>query len=88
MWGQKPSDQSLISQCSKVTQKENKTSQDWVRKVTHWELNLKSKIWRYEQEVYAQPRISLGEWNAETFLKFWDINGSSNQGQMSRFSDS
>ena len=37
--------------------------------------------------VYAQPRIRLGEWDAQTSLGFWDTNGSPNLGQMTRPSD-
>ena len=33
-------------------------------------------IWPYEQMVYAQPSTCPGEWDAQTFLEFWDINGS------------
>ena len=31
--------------------------------------------------VYAQLRICPGEWDAQTPLEFWDINGSLNPGQ-------
>ena len=34
--------------------------------------------------VYAQPRISPREWDAQTPLGFWDINGSPNLGQTTR----
>ena len=42
------------------------------------------KVWPCKQMVYAQPRISLGEWHAQTPLGFWDTDGSSNLGQMNR----
>ena len=38
--------------------------------------------------VYAQSRISPGEWDVQTSLGFWDTNGSPNLGQMRRPSDS
>ena len=31
--------------------------------------------------VYAQPRISIGEWDAQIPLGFWDTNGSPNLSQ-------
>ena len=31
--------------------------------------------------VYSQPRIYLGEWDAQTPLGFWDTNGSLNVSQ-------
>ena len=34
----------IISECSKLAQKEYKTRQNWVGKVTHWEMCKKSKI--------------------------------------------
>ena len=41
----------IISECSKLAQKEYKTRHDLVGKVIHWELCKKFKIWRYEQIV-------------------------------------
>ena len=38
--------------------------------------------------VYAQPRICPGEWDAQTFLIFWDTNGSPNLNQATKPSDS
>ena len=37
--------------------------------------------------IYAQPRISPGEWDAQTPLGFWDTNGSPNLGLTTRFCD-
>ena len=34
--------------------------------------------------IYAQPRICLGKWDAQTPLGFWHTNESSNIGQMTR----
>ena len=39
-----------------------------------------TNIWPYEQMVYAQPWICLGEWDAQTPLGFRDTNGSLNLG--------
>ena len=55
-------------------------------KVIHWELCKKFKF-DYTNK-YAQPKIRPGEWDAQTFLGFWDTNGSHNLGQMTRFGDS
>ena len=42
----------IISECSKLVQKEYKTRYGWVGKVIHWKMRKK-----YEQMVYAQPSI-------------------------------
>ena len=62
----------IISECSKLAQKEYKTRHDWVGKMQEIE------IWPYKQMVYAQPRICLGEWDTHTYMGFWDINRSPN----------
>ena len=38
--------------------------------------------------VYAQPGIGLREWDAQSSMGFWDINGSPNHGQTTRPCDS
>ena len=38
----------------------------------------KIEIWPYQHVGYAQPRISPGEWDAQTSLGFWDTNRSPN----------
>ena len=48
----------IISKCSKLAQKEFNSIHDWVRKVNHW---LLCKKFKFEQVVYAQPRIYPGE---------------------------
>ena len=45
------------------------------------------EAWPYEQMVYAQPRICSREWDAQTPLRFWDINGSSYPSQTTRSYD-
>ena len=46
------------------------------------------EIWPYKQAVYAQNRIFLGEWNAQSSLGFWDIKWSLKLGQTTRPSNS
>ena len=72
----------IISECSKLAQNEYKTRHNWVGKVIHWELC--QEIYPYEQMVHAQPRICPGEWDAQTPMGFWRINGSPNLGQNTR----
>ena len=74
----------IISECTKLAQKECKTRHDWVVKMIHWELCKKFKFDHTKKIVYAQPRICPEEWNAQTPLGFWDTNGSSNLGQTTR----
>ena len=45
------------------------------------EIEREVEIWRYEQMVYAQPRICLEEWDAQSSPGFWNTNGSPNLGQ-------
>ena len=45
----------IISECSKLAQKEYKARHDWVGKVIHWEMCKKFQIWPCQQMVYAQP---------------------------------
>ena len=45
---------------------------------------LEIEVWTYEQMVYAQPRICLGEWDAQTPMIFCDTNESPNLGQTTR----
>ena len=46
------------------------------------------KVWPYQRVVYAQLRIRLSEWDAQTSLGFWDTNGSPNLGKTTRSYDS
>ena len=61
----------IISECSKLSQKEYKTRHNWVGKVIHKELCKKIEIWPYEQMVYAQPRSVLEN---ETHKPLWDFD--------------
>ena len=51
----------MISECSKLAQKQYKTTHDWVGKIIHRELCKKLKF----DHVYAQPRICPGERDAQ-----------------------
>ena len=44
----------IISECSKLAQKEYKARHDWVGKVIHWEMCRKFQF-DHKQMVYAQP---------------------------------
>ena len=75
-----------ISKWGKLAQKEYKLD------TTGWESDplgvvWKIEIWPHKQVVYAQPRIRPGEWDAQTFLGFWDTNRSLNLGQTTRLND-
>ena len=48
----------------------------------------RNEILPYEQVVYTGTRIQSGEWDAQSFLGFWDTNRSPNLGQTTRPSDS
>ena len=65
----------IISECSKLAQKNYKTKHDRVRKGNPLEIVSKNKILPYEQMVYAQLRICPGQRDALTPLGFGDING-------------
>ena len=45
----------IISECSKLAQKEYKGRHNWVGKVIHWEMCKKFKFDHCQQMVYAQP---------------------------------
>ena len=46
------------------------------------------EVWRYDQMVYAKPRICPGERDIQTPLRFLNTNGSPNLGQTTTPSDS
>ena len=74
----------IISECSKLAQKEYKTRCNWVGKVIHWGIVQEVEVWPYKQMVYAQKRICPGEWDTQTPLGFWHTNRSPNLGQTTR----
>ena len=60
----------IISECSKLAQKEHKSRQDWVGKGIQWELCLKIEIWPNYRMVYVQDRIRPRAWDALNSLRF------------------
>ena len=70
----------IINKCSKLEQKSKRLDTTWEGDSPG--IVQEIKIWPWEQMVYAQLRISLGEW--ETFMGFWDTNGSLILGQTTR----
>ena len=42
------------------------------------------RIWLYEQMVYAQSNTCPEEWDTQTPMGFWHINGSPNLSQTTR----
>ena len=61
----------IISECSKLAQKGNKTRHDWVGKVIYWKLGKKLKF------------DHMNKWCMHN-LQFWDTNWSPNFGQITR----
>ena len=52
----------MISECSKLAQKEYKARHDWVGKVIHWETCKKFKL-TIQQMVYVQPSTCPWKWH-------------------------
>ena len=48
----------IISEYSKLAQKECKTRHDWVRKVIHWEIVQENEIGPYEQSICTTQNLS------------------------------
>ena len=61
----------IISECSKLAQKEYKTRHDWVGKVIHWELCKKLKF-DYTDNWYMYNLVSLLE--NDTHKLLWDFD--------------
>ena len=74
----------IISEFSKLAQKGYKIRHDWMGTMIHLELCHKLKFYNTEKMVNAQTQICPREWNAQTFGRFWDKNGSPNPYQMTR----
>ena len=70
----------IISECSKLAQKENKTRHDWVGKVIHWELCNKFQF-DHTNKWYMHNRASVLENDTQTPLGFWYPNASLNLSQ-------
>ena len=79
-------DNHIISECSKLAQKEYKTRYDWVGKVIHWELCKRLKFdhapkWYMhkskfvlENETHSQGRYTWDELEIVTMRKFKERN--------------
>ena len=63
----------IISECSKIAQKEYKTRHNWMDKGIHWEMCKEIEIWPYEQMVYIQPNSCPGEWHTNKILGDFNI---------------
>ena len=62
----------IISKCSKLTQKEYKTSHDWVGKVIHWEL-CKKLVFDHTTKWYMQKSESVLENETHKILWAFEI---------------
>ena len=60
----------IISECSKLAQKDNKTRHDWVGKVIHWEMCKKCKF-DYTNKWYVHNSAAVME--NDTY-KLWDFD--------------
>ena len=61
----------IISECSKLAQKENKTRQDWVGKVIHWEMCNKFKFDHTNKWYIHNPAPVLEN---DTHKLLWDFD--------------
>ena len=61
----------IISECSKLTQKEYKTRHDWVDKVIHWEMSKKFKF-DHTNKWYMHNPASVQE--NDTHKLLWDFD--------------
>ena len=73
----------IISECSKLSQKEYKTSHDWVGKVSHWELCKKFKFDNTKKWFWHNP-ASVLENDPHKLLRDWNTDGSSYLDQKTR----
>ena len=63
----------IISECSKLAQKEYKTRHDWVSKVIHWEMCKKLKF-DHTNKWYKQSPAPVLENNTHKLLWDFDIH--------------
>ena len=70
----------MISECSKLAQKEYKTRHGWVGKVIHWDIRKKSKFDHMNKLYMVNPAPVRGN-NTHKLLWDFDIHGSPNLGQ-------
>ena len=73
----------IISECTKLTQKEYKTRHDWVGKVIHWEMCKKFKF-DHTNKWYMLNWASVLENVTHKLLWVFDIHRSSNLDQKTR----
>ena len=71
----------IISECSKLAQKEYKARLDWVGKVIHWEMCKKFKFDHANKWYMHNPALVLEN---DTPVGLWYTNGSSDLGQKTR----
>ena len=72
----------IISECSKLVQKEYKTRNDWVGKMIHWEMCKKFKFDHTNKWYLHNPGVVLEN---DTHKLLWDFDkGSPNLGQKTR----
>ena len=68
----------IISECSKLAQKEYKTRHDWVGKVIHLEVSKKFNFEHTNKWYMYSPESVLENWDAQSSLGFWNTNRSPN----------
>ena len=59
-----------------ISAKKNQTRNYFVARMIHFKLPKKLKCDFMNKVLYVQPRIRLGEWEAQIFQGFCDTNGS------------
>ena len=74
----------MLSECSKLAQKETKSRHDCVGKVNHWEMYKEFQFDHTNKWYMKKPSISLGEWHTSNPMGLWHTNGSLNLGQTNR----
>ena len=72
----------IMSEYSKLVQKDYKTRHDWVGNVIYWELCKKLNFDHTNKWYMHNPESE--EWIKQTPLGFWDTNGSPNLDQTTR----
>ena len=73
----------IISECSRLVQKEYKTRHVWVGKVIHWEMCRKFEF-DHTNKWYMHYPAAVLENNTQTPMGLWHAHGSFNLGQRTR----
>ena len=73
----------IISECSKLAQKEYKTRHDWVGKVIYWKMRNKFKF-DHTNKWYMLNQAAVWMNDTQTPIGLWYTNGSPNLGQKTR----